>query len=314
MKFCLLFFTLIALSSARLEKLDDIDLDKTVNQKINDKNGYNFFNRKLDTIKNKTHFEFVSKESENMNKKNIGFKFMVNGDGVELNFNANKNVSEYTRIVFKKILYNGTELYDFKDNLFNDMTCFNSSSYKSCFLSMKDSFMTIRADFNTELYFKSFNNKTKRYFPTDIKVTVIFNTTMHSFGNNDSFVLVSRMKTDNKNYFNNSYKQENEDNFYGNLTYMSFETYAVDDNQNEFSVKMIKDNILRRDVEDNEDDEREFNFLFNLDNMTNILTWDPTFGATTSFADTSDLSASSATSFTVNIFLLSVIFIITNIF
>lgn len=318
MKLCLLLFTLFTISNAKLERLDETNLGMKPVQK----NEYNFLNRKLETIKNKTHFEFLSKESETLNKKNIGFRFMNSNDGVELNFNANKNVSEYTKLVFKKIVYNGETLYEFKETDFDDMVCVNSSSYKSCVLSTKDSFMEVRADFNTELYNVTFNNKVRRYFPTDIKVTITFNTTLFPFKHNDSFILVSKIKTDNKHYFDNQEKNKTEDNYYGNLTYMSFENYALGDDESEYPVVMLENTDLRRSSdESDESDEKEFHFHFNfnfnlnlnLNNMTKTLTWDPTFGATASFVDVSDLSSSSGASVKFNIFVLSLFVFISNV-
>ena len=219
--------------------------------------------------------------------------------------------------MFKKILYNDESLYEFKETDFDDMNCFNLTYHSSCVLSTKDSFLTVRADFNTLMYNKTFNNRTQRYFPTDIKVTVMFNTSLYNFNHNDSFVLVSKIKTDNKHYFNNKETSENEDNFHGNLTYMSFENYALGDDQIEYPVMMLENTDMRRrsesDETESEDDEREFYFNFNVNNNTNTLTWDPTFGATSSFADFSDLTPSSSFTLKINIFILSVLLLIVNL-
>lgn len=316
MKICLLLFTLFALSNAKLERFNDLELDDKL-EKLNEKknNEYGFFNRKLDTIKNRTHFEFTSMESNRLFKKNVGFKFHYSDGGIELNFNANKNSSEYTRLVFKKIMYNDETLYEFAKTEFDDMNCVSLSEHKTCVLSTKDSFLEVRADFNTQIYTKTFNNRTQRYFPTDIKVTVMFNTSLYNFNQNDSFVLVSKIKTDNKHYFNNKETSENEDNFHGNLTYMSFENYALGDDQIEYPVMMLENTDMRRhsDLSEDDDDEREYYFNFNFTNTTNTLTWDPTFGATSAFADASDLTPSSASISKLNLYVSCALLFIINL-
>lgn len=324
MKICLLLFALFALSNAKFERFNENEIKNELEN--NTKEKFNLLNRKLEYVKNKTHFEFVSKESDLEDlykKKNIGFKFMATGEGVELNFNAAKNVSHFEnmRIVFKKVLYNGTELFRFKDDDFSDLKCMNTTEYKSCVLTTKDNFFTVKVDYNEKMYNKTFNNQVKRFFPTDIKVTTQFNFSDFKdyFNDNDTFTLVAKLKTDRKDHFDNENDDEDEKHFNGNLTYMSFEKYALGDSDDEYPVTISLDSdssaFVRRDSDLIDDEtEHEIYFKFHFNKTTDSLTWDPTFGVTSSFADFSALNGSSASSTIINIFVIGILLFMTKLF
>ncbi len=316
MKICLLLFALFALSNAKFNKLDEYEYKHRIE-------------RKLEYVKNRTHFEFVSKESNSNDlykKNNIGFKFMATGEGVELNFNAVKNVSNFENmsIVFKKVLYNDTELFRFKNEDFSDLKCMNSSEYKSCVLITKDNFFTVKVDYNEKTYNKSFNNQVKRFFPTDIKVTTHFNLSDYKnyFNDNDTFTLVAKLKTDKREHFDNENDDEDEKHFNGNLTYMSFEKFALDSSDQNYPVTISLDSddstFVRRDSESESESEseteHEIYFKFHFNKTTDSLTWDPTFGVTSSFADSSDLNGSSAYLTKINIFLFGMLLFMTKLF
>ena len=280
----------------------------------NDFDSEGLFHRKLTETRNKTYFSFESHElnKENTNNNKIGFKFQKTGEGIEINFNAIKIVTqtEYVRMVFRKLVYNN-DVIRLKELTYNDMNCTTQNNFSSCLIQSSDNLFGVKVDYGTQPFIKQFGNYSKKVYPTSIKITAYIDTTSFNFNTNDNITLVVRFKSDNRKYFNHTEKEEN--NLYSNGTYsyVNFEEYALDQDENMLTVNIStepeerydddfeqdehNEHNTRRDKSDEyEEANKELQFVFNVNQNTNQIVWDPSVGVTESFQSSSSTTESSS--------------------
>ncbi len=265
------------------------------------------FNRKLNQRHNRTFFEFESLEDlQDRQNNKIGFKFQKTGEGIEVNFNAVKMVTqtEYVRMVFRKLVYNNvvTRLSDLE---YNDMTC-TQNNFSTCVIQSNNNLFGVQVDYNTQIFTKQFGNYTKKVYPTSVKITAYIDTTNFNFNTNDNITLVVRFKSDNHKYFNQTEKDVNELYSNGTFSYVNFEQYALDQDENTIIVnisteptEIYDDDFEQEDHNDRRDDNeseanRELHFIFSVNQDTNQIVWDPSIGVTESFQVSSSSTSSSS--------------------
>ncbi len=271
------------------------------------------FDRSLIQRYNRSYFEFTSKANNQIiNTQNmIGFKFQKTDLGIDVNFNAIKHTSdsEYVRIVFRKLIYNNIVVAKFSDFNYNDLNCTQLDNHNTCILESRNKLFIIQVDYSQVSFNKTFANFTKKVYPTSIKLTVYINTTTFTFTENDNITLVIRMKSNNNKFFNHTKEDTVNKEVYSNGTYsyVNFEQYALDnlnhtiivnvstdpsDNYDDDFITEEGDHHRRDDSETN----REIHFIFNVNNNTTFIIWDPTIGATDNFISQSSESSQSSNS------------------
>ncbi len=266
------------------------------------------FNRKLNQRHNRTSFEFESLENlQDRQNNKIGFKFQKTGEGIEVNFNAVKMATqtEYVRMVFRKLVYNN-DVTRLGDMTYNDMTCTTQNNFSTCVIQSNNNLFGVKVDYGTQVFTKQFGNYTKKVYPTSVKITAILDTQNFNFNTNDNITLVVRFKSDNRKYFNETEKDVNELYSNGSYSYVNFEEYALDQDENTLIVNIStepsqvydddfeEDHDHRRDDNESEEANRELHFIFNVNQNTNQIVWDPSIGVTESFTSSSSTSSSSS--------------------
>ncbi len=265
------------------------------------------FDRKLNQRHNRTSFEFESLEDlQDRQNNKIGFKFQKTGEGIEVNFNAVKMATqtEYVRMVFRKLVYNNvvTRLGDLQ---YNYMTC-TQNNFSTCVIQSNNNLFGVQVDYNTQVFTKQFGNYTKKVYPTSVKITALLNTQSFNFNTNDNITLVVRFKSDNHKYFNHTERDVNELYSSGSYSYVNFEEYALDQDENTLLVVISTEPIEtydddfeqdehdhRRDDNESEEANRELHFVFSVNDQTNQIVWDPSIGVTETFTSSSSSSSSS---------------------
>ncbi len=267
------------------------------------------YNRQMSHTHNRTHFEMSSNEdSEHPSQNLMGFKFQKTSAGVMLHYSATKDSTqrESIRMIFRKLLNNGTLVSKLGEEDFNDLVCTQVLTYSSCLLETKNKMFGVVVDYNSVPFTKKFGNQTHRVYPTDIKVTVQINNTEFVNTNVNNITLVVHFNSDNQHYFTNLDSDNETDFTSGNLTYTTFEKYSLDQNNMSRPVyfepapTQTYDDESETELYDSNHDEhdestnrREVHFIF--DSSLGTLRWDPTIGATESFTNSGSSTSTSPT-------------------
>ncbi len=299
-RFFLLIVAFLAFTTAsKSERYRNNKVHKELEKSLNNNN----YNRNIDE-----EFDYNSlslKSNSDKDKNTISFVIKPLPYGLVLTYKSKINnsleseESEKTSVIFKRLFtfvpeqtnntnYNNETKYniiELNNNNFGHLTCVTQNMYKTCNISTLNNVFSINIDYSSQVFQKGI----KYVFPTDVKVTVIIN--MPFIPTNHIIGLVTSFKT---NYGN---PEIHDDEVYiddkrvstGNLTYFSFETIAINKENETINVtmsNMSRDNHL--DIHDDNDDEnnneyedfRIFTFTSN-SNLSYIL-WDPMIGSITS--------------------------------
>ncbi len=311
------FCALIASSYARVKSTD-------LEHNIESHKDAPVFNRRLQLESNRESMNFESKGNNN-DKQSFYFKVETTDAGLLVKYKVQMNDTrshENTRIMFHKVftfmpndltapMYTNETMenvINLRKTDFTDLVC-QTLEHQTCRISTKNKAMTLQVDFSNVPFKKQFNNTEHQVFPTDIKMTVLFNFTVPT---NHSIGLVTRFKTESPHIHEKEHELyvNNKEVETGNLTYFSYETLALNqDNTSSVNVDMneIDTNLGATDSndEDDEDDDHSTNkftvFTFSSDNTMTQVLWDPVVGATSTFTGV-DLTSSSSSNTSSNNF------------
>lgn len=304
----LIICTLLTISSA----------DKYRNNKVRDllKNSVNntLYNRKMKEHVDDSSLSFSSVSEKE--KHGVSFTLKPLPYGLVMTFRIEKNNTnerEKISVVFKRlfsfvpqssVITNYTiqpklNIVELNDDTIGDINCFQYSTYKSCNISTLDNKFCVSIDYASQVFQKGI----KYIFPTDVKVTIIIN--MPSIPSNHVVGLVTSFKTDNSDLETHDDELYNEDKRVSTSsnTYFTFETFAMDINDNLINVGMdtIHHNNSGDDSEDDDNSDENSNdyeeykvFTFHALNGLSYILWDPMIGAITSTNTPSSESSSSS--------------------
>jgi hypothetical protein len=300
--FVLLCCALIASSYAQRTKSKDLETN------IESHKNAPVFNRQLHQESKPESMNFESKGDNNA-KHSFYFKVEKTDAGLLIKYKVQMNdtrAHENTRIMFHKVftfmpndltvpMYTNETMenvVNLRKTDFANLVC-QTLEHQTCYISTKNQKMTLQVDFSNVPFKKQFNNTEHQVFPTDIKITVLFNFTVPT---NHSIGLITRFKTESPHLHEKEHElyENNKEVETGNLTYFSYETLALNqDNATSINVDMTNvdtdfgETESSDDEEEDDDDEHPTNkftvFTFSSDNTMTQVIWDPVVGATSTF-------------------------------
>jgi hypothetical protein len=206
------FFALIASSYARVKTSElESKIESHKNEKV--------FNRRINVDTNPRYMNFESK-SDNNAKHSFYFKVEATAAGLLTKYKVHMNDTqkhENTRIMFHKVFTflptNSTNpvytnepmenVINLRKEDFTNLVCVTNSDHQTCRISTKSNTMTLQVDFSNVPFKKEFNNTNHQVFPTDVKITVLFNFTVPE---NHSIGLVTRFKTESPHLHEEDHK------------------------------------------------------------------------------------------------------------